>query len=171
MNSNFIDGFVNKNDKQNNNILYNQQTMDTRNNNFDNARKSQFKVDRLLQAENELYYDMINTSNPGHFNSESMYECSKDISNYFKPSEPFDNTAYLTDLIVDDRIRKNHNEWVTEVTPWAGTASIVGAAEFSAGDYLNFQGLRRPRGVQQIDPWQITEVDEEQLADNRPFVI
>lgn len=170
LNPNFIDGFDNNINKQNNNILYNND-MDNRDNNFDNARRSQFKVDRLAQAESEMYYDSMNTINPGHFNSETMYECSKELSNYYKPSEPFDNTAYLTDLIVDDRIRKNHSEWVTEVTPWAGTASIVGATEFNAGDYLNFQGLRRPRGVQQVDPWQITEVDEEQLLDNKPFVL
>lgn len=171
LNPNFVDGFDNNINKQNNNILYNQQTMDGRNNNFDNAKKSQFKVDRLAQAESEMYYDMLNTVNPGHFDTETMSECYKDISNYYKPSEPFDNTAYLTDLIVDERIKKNHSDWVTEVTPWAGTASIVGASEFSAGDYLNFQGLRRPRGVQQVDPWQVTEVDEEQLADNKPFVL
>lgn len=165
---NFIDGFDNNINKQNNNNIYNQQSM---NNNFDNSVKSQFKVDKLVQAEMEMYYDSLNTINPGHFNSESIYECSKEISNYFKPFEPFDNTAYLTDLIIDDRIKKNHNEWISEVTPWAGTASIVGATEFSAGDYLNFQGLRRPRGVQQIDPWQITEVDEDQLADNKPFML
>jgi len=170
LNPNFIDGFDNNIIKQNNNIIYNQ-TMNSNSNNYDNAKKSQFKADRLAQAESEMYYDLINTINPGHFNSESIYECSKEISSYYKPSEPFDNTAYLTDLIVDDRIKKNHSDWVTEVTPWAGTASIIGASEFSAGDYINFQGLRRPRGVQQIDPWQVTEIDEEQLMDNKPFVI
>lgn len=174
LDSRFIDGFDNYNRnnfiEQNNNIIYNNNNMSGRDN-YDNARKSNFKNDRLAQAELEMYYDMLNTVNPGHFNSESIYECSKEISNYYKPSEPFDNTAYLTDMIVDERIKKNHDDWVTEVTPWAGTASIVGANEFSAGDYLNFQGLRRPRGVAQIDPWQITEVDEQQLADNKPFVL
>lgn len=175
LDSKFVDGFNNREinfDKQNNNILYNQTNMTTdRNNNYDNARKSNFKTDKLAQAELEMYYDTNTTINPGHFNSEAIYECSKEISNYYKPFEPFDNTAYLMDMIVDDRIKKNHDEWVTEVTPWAGTATIVGADEFSAGNYINFQGLRRPRGVQQIDPWQVTEIDEEQLAENKPFVI
>ena len=174
LDSRFIDGFDNREinyDKQNINILYNQINMDSRGNNYDNARKSNFKTDKLAQAELEMYYDSNNTINPGHFNSESIYECSKEISNYYKPSEPFDNTAYLMDMVVDERIKKNHSEWVTEVTPWAGTATIVGSDEFSAGDYINFQGLRRPRGVQQIDPWQITEIDEEQLADNKPFML
>ena len=171
-NGDFIDGFDNNIKKQNNNILYKQQTMNSRIDNYDNSRKSNFKADRLAQAETEMYYDTLNTVNPGHFNSETLYECSKELSNYFKPSEPFDNTAYLTDQIVDDRIKKNHEEWVTEVTPWAGTASIVGQTDFSAGDYINFVGLRRPRGVQQDDPWQITEVDEEQLAENnKRFVL
>ena len=164
--SSFIDGFDNNNKKQNNNIVYSQNSMNSNSENYDVAKKSHFKSDRLAQAESEMYYDSINTVNPGHFDIETINECSKDISNYYKPSEPFDNTAYLTDLIVDDRIRKNHDEWVNEVTPWAGTASIVGASEFSAGDYISFVGLRRPRGVQQDDQWQITEVDEEQLAEN-----
>ena len=168
---NVIDGFDNKNKNQNNNNNIYKSDMNSQRNNFDNANKAQFKSDRLALAEYEMYYDVANTINPGHFDSETMADCSKEISNYYKPSEPFDNTAYLTDLIVDDRIKKNHSDWVSEVTPWAGTASMVGASEFSAGDYLNFQGLRRPRGVQQVDPWQVTEVDEEQLADNKPFVL
>jgi hypothetical protein len=167
----FIDGFDNNIKKQNNNIIYNKESMATGNNNYDNANRSHFKADKLALAEAEMYYDILNTINPGHFNSETIYECSKEISDYYKPSEPFDNTAYITDMIVDDRIRQNHNDWVSEVTPWAGTATIIGATEFSAGDYLNFQGLRRPRGVKQEDPWQITEIDEEQLADNKPFVL
>lgn len=172
LNPNFVDGFDNNITTQKNNIVYSKQnTMNTKDN-YDNSKKMEnFKADRLAQAEAEMYYDLVNTINPGHFNTETIDECSKEISSYYKPSEPFDNTAYLTDLIVDDRIKSNHLDWVSEVTPWAGTASIVGAAEFSAGDYINFQGLRRPRGVQQIDPWQITEVDEDQLADNKPFII
>lgn len=169
LNPNFMDGFDNNNNYINSNI-YNTKKMSNIDN-FDNARKAQFKVDRLAQAESEMYYDSNNTINPGHFNSENIYECSKEISSYYKPNEPFDNTAYITDQIVDDRIKQNHKDWVAEVTPWAGTASMVGASEFNAGDYINFQGLRRPRGVQQIDPWQVTEVDEDQLADNKPFML
>jgi hypothetical protein len=118
-----------------------------------------------------MYYDQIYSINPGHFNTENLADCTKETLDYHKKSEPFDHNSYLTDQIVDERIKKNHMSWVEEVTPWAGTASTVGLGEFSAGDYIAFQGLRRPRGVQQIDPWQITEIDEDQLAGNKPFTL
>jgi hypothetical protein len=139
--------------------------------NFDNAKRSQFKADRLETAEREMYYDQVNSINPGHFNTETMDSCTKELESYHQRSKPFDHNSYLTDMIVDERIRKNHMTWVEEVTPWAGTASIVGATEFNPGEYLNFQGLRRPRGVQQIDPWQITEIDEDNLSGNQPFML
>ena len=139
--------------------------------NFDNSKKAQFKADRLTEAENEMYYDYRYSINPGHFDTESSEDCSKSVQQYHKKSEPFDHNSYLTDQIVDERIQKNHMDWVNEVTPWAGTASIVGRSEFSASDYMNFQGLRRPRGVEQINPYQITELDEEQLLENKPFTI
>lgn len=141
-----------------------------RQDNYDNYRSS-FKASRIEKAEKEMYHDMLYTADPGHFNSESLCDTTKETQSYHKTSEPFDHNSYLTDLVVDERIRKNHFAWVDEVTPWAGTASIVNLGEFSAGDYLNYQGLRRPRGVEQIDPWQITEVDAEDLKDNKPFMI
>jgi hypothetical protein len=137
-------------------------------NNFDNVKPAT-KSDRLRQAELEMYHDLLN-STPGHFNTEQIMECSKDTIQYFNPTVPFDNMAYLTDLIVDDRIRKNHADWVEETKPWAGTATILAPEEFSAGDYVHFVGLRRPHGVQQDNPWQITEVDESQL-ENKRYVI
>lgn len=139
--------------------------------NYDNVQKSTFKADKLTQAEAEMYYDFVNSSNPGHFSTEDLAECSKDISKYFDPTVPFDNMAYLTDQIVDDRILKNHQDWVDETKPWAGTATVIAPEEFSAGDYINFVGLRRPHGVKQEDPWQVTEVDESQLeGNNKRFV-
>lgn len=139
--------------------------------NFDNVRKANFKIDMLKRAEEEMYYDNIYSNNPGHFNTESMNDTTNEAMGYHKTTEPFDHCKYLDNLVIDEHTRKNHNEWVDEVSPWAGTASVVGLGEFNAGDYLNFQGLRRPRGVQQIDPWQITEVDENQLMDNKPFTL
>lgn len=144
--------------------------MESRLDNYDNKR-SYFKAARLEAAEKEMYYDHVYSINPGHFNTEHMTDNCEGAMDYHKKNQPFDHNSYLTDQIVDERLRKNHMEWVDEVTPWAGTASVVGLGEFSAGDYISFQGLRRPRGVQQIDPWQITEIDEEQLLDNKPFVI
>lgn len=154
----------------NNNVIYNN-TMENRTDNFDNAKKSQLKIDRLAQAELEMYYDQTNSMNPGHFDTEHMTNSNDDTMQYHKKTEPFDHNSYLTDMIVDEHIRKNHMKWVEEVKPWAGTASMIAPNEFSAGDYISFQGLRRPRGVQQINPYQITEIDEEQLEDNKPFMI
>jgi hypothetical protein len=143
------------------------------NNAYDNydAKRSAFKADRLRKAELELYYDAEISTNPGHFNTETLGDHTKETMQYYRRAEPFDNNAYITDSVVDDKIRQNHAEWVNEVSPWAGTASIIGQTEFSAGDYISFQGLRRPRAVPQVDPWQITEIDEEQLADNKPFLL
>jgi hypothetical protein len=169
LNAGLMEGFDNNNNqniKQNNNIVYNTQNMN--HDNFD-SKKSAFKANRLADAELEMYYDIVTSVNPGHFDSENLGDCTKELMQYYKKDAPFDNNAYLTDQILDDRIRKNHSQWVDEVTPWAGTASIVGASEFNAGDYIDFRGLRRPRGVAQIDPWQITEVDESQLEGNKPF--
>lgn len=170
MYGNFLDSRILEDfniNKQNNNYNNIQSRMD----NYDNYKKAQFKADRLVLAEQEMYYDQLNSVNPGHFSTENMADCTKETINYHKRAEPFDHNSYLTDQIVNEHIKKNHMDWVKEVTPWAGTASMVGACEFSAGDYLDFQGLRRPRGVQQIDPWQITEIDEEQLIENKPFTI
>lgn len=138
--------------------------------NFD-VQKSAFKADKLKAAETEMYYDSSVSINPGHFNTETLGDNTKETMSYYRRSEPFDNNAYITDSVIDEKIIKNHMDWVNEVSPWAGTASIIGRGDFSAGDYINFQGLRRPRGVPQVDPWQVTEIDEEQLADNKPFVI
>lgn len=154
----------------NNNVIYNNK-MENNVDNFDNAKKSQIKIDRLAQAELEMYYDQTYSVNPGHFNTEHMVNNNEATVSYHKKAEPFDHNSYLTDMIVDENIRKNHMKWVEEVKPWAGTASIIAPNEFSAGDYISFQGLRRPRGVQQIDPYQITEIDEEQLEENRPFML
>lgn len=155
-------------DFNNNNIYTN---MNAHTDNFDNSKKAQFKANKLEQAEREMYYDEIYSMNPGHFSTENIESCASGMFEYHKRPEPFDHNSFLTDQVVDDHTKKNHLNWVDEVTPWAGTASVVGLGEFSAGDYLPFQGLRRPRGVQQFDPWQITEVDEHQLLDNKPFVI
>jgi len=59
-----------------------------------------------------MYYDLLNSSNPGHFSTDDLAECSKDIRKYIDPTVPFDNMAYLTDQIVDDHILKNHQDWV-----------------------------------------------------------
>jgi hypothetical protein len=138
--------------------------------NIDNG-KLLSKEAKIASAEAEMYTDLYYSLAPGHFNTEDMGDCTKEALNYYKKTEPFDNNAYILDQIVDERILQNHKEWVEEVTPWAGTASMVGASDFNAGDYISFQGLRRPRGVAQVNPWQITEVTEYDLADNKPFVI
>ena len=143
----------------------------TKFNNYDNYKKTGFKADRIEQAEREMYHDLFYTTNPGHTNTEAFGDLSAETQSYHKPAEPFDHNSYLLDQVVDDRIKKNHFAWVDEVTPWAATASIVNLGEFSAGDYIHYQGLRRPRGVTQDNPWQITEVDEYDLKDNKPFTI
>lgn len=139
--------------------------------NHDTYQKALFKVSRLVQAENEMYMDMASSINPGHFSTENLGDCSHETLSYHQRYIPFDNNEYIIDQVVDDRILKNHREWVNEVTPWSGTATIIGADEFNPGDYLNFQGLRRPRGVTQVDPWQVTEVTETDLSDNKPFIL
>jgi hypothetical protein len=139
--------------------------------NYDNYKKSLYKASRLAEAENEMYMDMAYSVNPGHFDTENLGDCTKETMHYHKNPEPFDNNSYIVDQVVDDRILKNHMEWVNEVTPYAGTASMIGADEFNPGDYLDWRGLRRPRGVEQIDPWQVTEVTETDLSDNKPFMI
>lgn len=129
------------------------------------------KEDRITLAELEMYSDIYYSNNPGHFNTEDLGDCTKEALNYYKKTEAFDNNAYILDQIVDERIIKNHQEWVQEVTPWAGTASMAGSIDFNPGDYINFQGLRRPRGVQQVNPWQITEITADDLSENKPFII
>jgi hypothetical protein len=139
------------------------------NNNHDN-RRNNFQVDKLKQAERDMYPDNMYTATPGHFDPESMVECGKDLMQYYNPVCPFDNNRYLVDQVVDARILKNHEEWVQEITPWAGTAFNIGSSEFNPGDYINFVGLRRPRGVHQDENmFQITEVDESNLSGNQPF--
>lgn len=140
-------------------------------NNHDNIKKSQFRISQIRQAENEMWFDQAMSLWPGHFDSEVMGDCTKEVIQYHTKPQPFDNVSYITDQIVNDRIRQNHSEWVEEVKPWAGTASGAGNVDFAPGNYIHFQGLRRPRGVQQIDPWQVTELDEYDLEENRPFVI
>ena len=156
-------------EKQNNNIYNNNTMSDT--NNHDNVGNDKLKNDRIAAAEAEMYFDSSVSVNPGHFNSEDLGDCTKETFQYHRQSEPFDNNSYVTDQVIDSRIIKNHADWVSEITPWAGTASIVGQNDFNPGDYINFQGLRRPRSVKQDNPYFITEIDESNLENNKPFMI
>lgn len=139
-------------------------------NNYDNLKKSAFRANQLVNAEHEMWADQNMSLWPGHYNTENAGDCTKELVQYHARPQPFDNVSYITDQIVNDRIRKNHMEWVDEIKPWAGTASNAGNIDFNPGNYINFQGLRRPRGVEQIDPWQVTELDEDDLSENRKFI-
>lgn len=74
---------------------------------------------------------------------------------------------YVTDIVTDPRTRENHQKWVDEMRPWAGTAKTVD--NFDVEPYLDFRGLRRPEAVVQHNPQQLTEVDSRDLLPNRGF--
>ena len=79
-----------------------------------------------------------------------------------------DYSAYITDQVVDTKIKDSHKKWTDEIKPWSGTATktpdnLDEALEAS----VHFHGLRRPKPIKQYNPHQLTELDETSLSGNQ----
>jgi hypothetical protein len=78
-------------------------------------------------------------------------------------------SEYLSGAVADARMVSNQKAWAKQTRPYSGVSMTVDT--LNPGDYINFVGLRRPRGVKQsATAWQRTEVDEGDLAGNKHFL-
>jgi hypothetical protein len=93
---------------------------------------------------------------------------------HFAGGETFDHGGHIADLVVDDKARARHAEWVGEVRPHTGTAlrghKVDDLDEFSSVA-VHWQGLRLPHAVYNQTssggPAQITEADSSHFEQNR----
>ncbi len=86
----------------------------------------------------------------------------------YNDSGSIDYSSYITDQVVDSKIRDSHKKWTSEIQPWSGTATktpdnLDEALEAS----VHFHGLRRPKPIKQYNPHQLTELDESSLTGNQ----
>lgn len=116
-------------------------------------------------AREQAQLNNLSTSQPAMFEPEQPGNNSS-----YNQIGDLDFASYITDQVADSTVKSNHQKWVNEVKPWAGTAArnnddLSEAMEAS----VHFVGLRRPQAVRQFNPQQVTEVDGSTFAGNKKF--
>ncbi len=123
----------------------------------------------LMKAESAAWAAATEADQAAPFNTEKMTNIDEDTMQHFETAPAQDHMTMIQDLVVDPRMRDNQELWAQEMRGWSGTSTIK-ADTFEPQLYLNWQGLRMPQaGVGQVNPLQLTEVDDSDLAVNRPF--
>lgn len=134
-----------------------------------NPVTSNLTPEMYTEAERGAWYAAINKDGTGRFNTENSAEIGDDAMQYHTNEPNMDYNGYVTDLVVDPRTKKNHDEWVNEIMPWSGTAMTVDNMDEAMEASINFTGLRRPQPVAQYNPMFVTELDATYLASNPKF--
>lgn len=130
---------------------------------------AELKPEDLMAAERAAWVVAAEQDRVAPFNIEKMTNAADDTMQHFETAPAIDYQTMVTDLVVDPRTRMNHAQWVDEMKGWSGTTTMK-VDRFEPQLYLNWQGLRMPQaGVGQYNPLQLTEVDDTDLAVNRPF--
>lgn len=123
----------------------------------------------MMAAERASWVQAAEQDRTAPYNTEKMTDMAQDTMQHFEAAPALDYQTMITDLVVDPRTKMNHNEWVNEMQGWSGTTTMK-VDNFEPELYLTWQGLRMPQaGVGQFNPLQLTEVDDTDLAKNKPF--
>lgn len=84
------------------------------------------------------------------------------------PAPDIDYNTYMMTQNLDQRVMDNQRRWQQEMSPWsAGPMTVDYDLDMEA--YLPFQGLQRPQGVPQSNPFFVTEIGPKDTAVNNPF--
>ena len=118
---------------------------------------------KIATAEQEMW--MANRFSDGGIKMEKVGTAPADDGS---PSDDYD--SYVQHLVIDNRMRDNHNKWTSEMLPWAGTAMSVDNIDEAVANSLPFQGLRRPQAiVQDSNALYKTEIDASDFINNPKF--
>lgn len=130
---------------------------------------AELRPEDLMAAERAAWVQAAEQDRIAPYDIEKMSNPSEDTMQHSETAPAIDYQAMITDLVVDPRTRMNHSQWVNEMRGWTGTTQMkVDILEPEL--YLDWNGLRMPQaGVGQYNPLQLTEVDDTDLAKNKPF--
>lgn len=130
---------------------------------------AELKPEDLAAAERAAWMLASERDAVAPYNVEKMSDPAEDTMQAHETAPAADWDTMITDLVVDPRTRMNHKLWVDEMQGWSGTTTMK-VDTFEPQLYLNWRGLRMPQaGVGQVNPLQLTEVDDTMLAVNKDF--
>lgn len=135
------------------------------------AMGHQDSVQDMLKADSFAYHSgKCTTDGVGKFKEDMIGKRIASSINIEKEGCKDDNISYgdyVTNLVADERMVKNHESWVNEIKPWS--AGPMAVDELNVEDYLHFTGMRRPQPVPQTCQLMVTELGEEELSRNPKF--
>ncbi len=127
------------------------------------------KPEDISRAERALWFEAAERDNIAPYNTEEMFDNGTDAMQHHKTAPAADYSTLITDIVVDPRTRQNHEMWTNEMKGWSGTTTMK-VDDLEMENYLDFQGLARPQaGVTIYNPMMLTEIDNSDLARNKPF--
>lgn len=130
---------------------------------------AELRPEDLMSAERQAWVLAAEQDRVAPYNVEKMSDPAQDTMQHSETAPAIDYQTMITDLVIDPRTRMNHSQWVNEMQGWSGTTTMK-VDTFEPQLYLTWQGLRMPQaGVGQYNPLQLTEVDDTDLAVNKPF--
>lgn len=132
-------------------------------------QQGDLRPEQIAEAEREQWLAATDADHTGSFNPELSQDMQTDTMQYHTAQPNIDYSGYITDLVADPRTRENHQRWAEEMKPWSGTAMTVDNMDEAMEAGVDFVGLRRPQGVQQNNPHQLTERDSNTFAGNAKF--
>lgn len=120
----------------------------------------------IAQAEREAWGAEIGPDHTPHYDTENAYDNNPSL--HHSAPATMDYGEHVKSLVVDPRTEENHRQWVKGALPYAGTAR--GIDTLDVGDYIHFQGLRRPQAITQSrDSLFVTEIGTDDLTHNPKF--
>ncbi len=125
------------------------------------------KPEQLTEAERQQWYATMAEDESAQFNTELAQENFTDTLQYHSKAPAMDYDGYVTDLVVEPRVKDNHKKWAKEMEPWSGGLRQVDDLDMS--NYVDYIGLRRPQAVAVYNPTQLTEIGTSDLASNKKF--
>jgi hypothetical protein len=123
-------------------------------------------TEKIAAAEQELW--MANRLSAGQVSLDNLNYAGLDNLN---TNTNIDYESYLDNMVIDERLTKNHSNWVNEMLPWSGTAQTVDNIDEALTNSLPFVGFSRPQAIAQ-DPSALfqTEIGAADLIGNyNPF--
>ena len=134
---------------------------------LDQRQGASVRVEDIAEAERAAWDASHDSDGTAAYDPVAGATASGDALQYHAKGPAIDYDGYIAKLIMDDRTRDNHAKWVKEMRPWSG--AIHNVDTFNAGNYLAWQGLRRPQAVTTVNPLYVTEVGPDELAENKKF--
>jgi len=133
-----------------------------------NYRSWAAKPHDIAEAQRAAWYEATRPgSNSNAYDPTIAWDAGKDMANYHAPGPSINYQDALIDLVADERTRRNHEQWVSEVAPFSQTSMKVDdmdEAVAMAQPRVGLSSFRFHGGPTQNNPLFVTELDAEQLA-------